>query len=156
MDCAKIKIRNCFYLHYRDKGKTKSYMIKLKGESNIYASYIHHWHDDSLLSINFLYFMSLNPDVIEEIEPTENILTEKEINLLRRIIGKWYYFSDLSKVNYICTYDHVQVNVPWENVTYIKLNTYKYLMLDTLIGACSNTKLRNKSCEINLKFPVKI
>ena len=156
VDCAKIKIKNCFYLHYRDKEKTISYMIKLKGESNIYASYIHHRHDDSLLSINFLYFMSLNPDVIEEIKSTENILTEKEINLLRMIIGKWYYRASQFKINFIRTYDHVQVNVPWENIISLNLNRYKYLTLDTWINTWSNTKLQNNCWEINLSTPATI
>ena len=151
-DYAKVKIKNYFYLHFREKKEVCSYIVKLNKISRVYASHIHHKYDDGLLSLNFLIFMSLDSLSIENIEPTEDILPTEEINSLNNTIRFRNYGMYRGNRGFNSTFDHVQIDVPWENVISIDLNRYRNLILDTWLDACVNTKQLNNDCKVNLSL----
>ena len=124
IDYAKVKIKNFFYLNYRKNNKIYSYIIKLNDIGRVYAEHIHDLKNKKLLSMNLLYFMSVNILAVEQIKPTKDMVSDEELYWLQSLIGCEFFEQSPSVECYFDSYC-IQICIPWENVVSVNLNRYK-------------------------------
>lgn len=64
-DYVYVTCKKYFYLHFKRKSKILSYKVFLRDTASIYGDFIHHKYDDDNLSMNFVKFISFNPENVK-------------------------------------------------------------------------------------------
>lgn len=148
----KLQWEDISFFIIRKINKINSFIVKLRSQSIIYSSFIHHKYNDDALTMNFILFFLADPLEIQKIDSTEDFLPDEEIVALKSTFFSFHnrYYHGIETALSIS--DWIQIDIPWVNVCSVNINRINSLDLKSWIETWVNTKELNDQCEVNLSF----